>query len=315
MAHVLNLAVQQLFKNFKKNDEQSNVFHSSYSDDDSDSDWSDIDDEAPQAPETEADSSSSDDDAPLPASRTARTRAAVPTPHSKVVSNLTGRHVNVITPVSVKASAINHLSATDAAPKPDQTVDVVERLSFIVRKIRQSLKLRRLLKKLCIKKKVEELIPIINVQTRWNSTYDMLERALKMKEVISDTVYGSKNDALIAKKLDQTDWKCIRNLLDVLTPFKHATEIVSKSSDSFCITHALPVYGFCAHSLEKSIGKYQKTDTMYKSIEDSLSKLNQYYDSISPIAGVALILNPTLKKDFLKTGLKWKDTWVKTATD
>lgn len=63
----------------------------------------------------------------------------------------------------------------------DKLVSAVSRLSFLVRKIRLSPKLRRLMKKVCDEKKIKYLVPIIDVKTRWNSTYDMLARAFNIK--------------------------------------------------------------------------------------------------------------------------------------
>lgn len=102
----------------------------------------------------------------------------------------------------------------------DRMVTAVSRLSFICRKIRASPKLRRILENVCNQRKIECLIPIIDVKTRWNSTYDMLVRALELKEVISDTIYQKKDNYLIALLLDDDDWKCINQLIKVLKPLK-----------------------------------------------------------------------------------------------
>ena len=64
----------------------------------------------------------------------------------------------------------------------DQLVSAVSRLSFLCRKIRLSPKLRRLMKKLCDEKNVQYLVQIIDVSTRWNSTYDMLVRAFEQRD-------------------------------------------------------------------------------------------------------------------------------------
>ena len=55
----------------------------------------------------------------------------------------------------------------------DAIVNAVSRLAFLVRKIRLSPKLRRLMQTVCEEKKVQYLVPIIDVSTRWNTTYDI----------------------------------------------------------------------------------------------------------------------------------------------
>ena len=71
----------------------------------------------------------------------------------------------------------------------DRMVSAVSRLSFLCRKIRVSPKLRRLMEKICHQKGLVYLVPIIDVSTRWNSTFDMLTRALEIRGIMSDTVY------------------------------------------------------------------------------------------------------------------------------
>jgi hypothetical protein len=79
----------------------------------------------------------------------------------------------------------------------DPMVTAVSRLSFLVRKIRLSPKLRRLMETICSEQGIEFLVPIIDVSTRWNSTYDMLVRALKYKVVLSDVFFRHKDINLI----------------------------------------------------------------------------------------------------------------------
>ena len=57
------------------------------------------------------------------------------------------------------------------------------------------------------------------------------------------------------------------------------------------------------------------TFDIYEGIDAAVDKLNHYYDKISPMVGIALILDPKLKKDFLKKDLGWKDEWVDSVMD
>ena len=51
--------------------------------------------------------------------------------------------------------------------------------NILARKIRLSPKLQCLLEKICKEKDVKYVVPIIDVHTRWNSTYDMLVRSIE----------------------------------------------------------------------------------------------------------------------------------------
>jgi hypothetical protein len=45
-------------------------------------------------------------------------------------------------------------------------------------------------------------------------------------------------------------------------------------------------------------------------LQAAIDKLNHYYDKISPMVGISLLLNPTYKKQMLTKSLKCKQEWV-----
>ena len=192
----------------------------------------------------------------------------------------------------------------------DDMVTAVSRLSFLCRTIRLAPKLRRLMQKVCTEMDVEYLVPIIDVITRWNSTYDMLERAFKIKDVISDTFFRHKDKDLINLVLTEADWSCVSQLIEVLAPLKEATLLASKDGESLMVTNIIPLYHFCTQMLTESLNNFDENDDIFVGIEAAIEKLNHYYDKVSPMVGIALILDPTRKKDFLKNSLGWKDGWV-----
>jgi hypothetical protein len=99
--------------------------------------------------------------------------------------------------ISIPVLATNSESA-------DKFVTALSRLAFLVRKIRKSPKLRRIMAKICEDRGIPILVPVIDVKTRWNSTFDMIIRALKIREEISDTIYASKDNSLINLLLDDS---------------------------------------------------------------------------------------------------------------
>ena len=100
----------------------------------------------------------------------------------------------------------------------DDMATAISRLSFLCRKIRLAPKLRRLLEKICKEKDAKYLVPIIDVVTRWNSTYDMLVRAVEIKDLMSDTFYQHKDRDLINLVLTEANWNCVSQLIEVLAP-------------------------------------------------------------------------------------------------
>jgi hypothetical protein len=49
-------------------------------------------------------------------------------------------------------------------------------------------------------------VPIIDVVTRWNSTYDMVFRAIDYRQAIAGTIMMSEDQKLISLLLDNDDW-------------------------------------------------------------------------------------------------------------
>jgi hypothetical protein len=67
--------------------------------------------------------------------------------------------------------------------------------------------------------------------------------------------------------------------------------------------------------LKESLKIFDENDDIYVGIEAAIEKLNHYYDKVSPMVGIALILDPTMKKDFLKNNLGWQVEWVDSVVD
>lgn len=192
----------------------------------------------------------------------------------------------------------------------DRMVTAVTRLSYLCRKIKNSPKIRRLLISICVQKKVKVLIPIIDVCTRWNSTFDMLARAVEIRSIISDVIYAHRDNHLISLLLNDLDWLCIKQLIQVLQPLKEVTLMVSAKGSNITVANVLPLYCYCTTSLITSKALFSSTQTIYIGIAAAVEKLNHYYDKLSPVMGLALILDPRFKLTFLTDGLDWTPEWV-----
>jgi len=202
-----------------------------------------------------------------------------------------------------------------ASESSDKMVTAISRLSFIVRKIRLSPKMRQSMKDICEQKGVKFLVPTIDVSTRWNSTYDMLVRADDFKEIISDTVYATKDRCLVNLLLKEDDWKCIKELITILKPFKEITLMVSQEAKALSVTHVIPLFHFCTQMLKDGQKRFDPADDIFIGLEAAIEKLEHYYDKISPMVGIALMLDPRMKKDILKNDLGWTEKWMESVSD
>lgn len=73
------------------------------------------------------------------------------------------------------------------------------------------------------------------------------------------------------------------------------------------------MYDFCVESLSQNMQKFDPDDDIYIGIEAAVEKLTHYYDKVSPMVGLALILDPRFKQNYLKDELNWQDDWVETV--
>ena len=68
---------------------------------------------------------------------------------------------------------------------------------------------------------------IQNVSTRWNSTYEMLKRALKFKEAVDMFILGDAS--FLTLKLTVNEWQLLDLVLNILKPLQEATLYLSSS--------------------------------------------------------------------------------------
>ena len=77
-----------------------------------------------------------------------------------------------------------------------------------------------------------------------------------------------------------------------------------------CIVDVLPYYEYCIASLSGSRENFEDDSEIKEGIEASIAKLKHYYDQISPMVGIALILNPTMKQLYFTEFLGWTQEWA-----
>lgn len=149
---------------------------------------------------------------------------------------------------------------------------IVVKLRTLVRKIRKSVLMRQKLNKLCTVFSVKYLVPILNVITRWNSTYDMILRAEHLRTPLKALCTNEKS--LISLRI--TDREC------------HST------------IHAyLPTLDWLIVSLQSIV---RGPASLVHAAKAGLQKLQKYEEIIysSNIPFIATFLNPALKLNYFK---------------
>ncbi len=162
------------------------------------------------------------------------------------------------------------------------------------------------LEALCTFTGVKFLKPILDVPTRWNSTYDMLTRALELQkplQIIFLELNGNRGADDETYLLDTSDWDKFGDITKFLAPFKEASE--AASSDKYpSLSVVVPLY----NSLLDHVKSYLEENTcdnsndfesaMFHAAENCSKVLLRYYDTTSDACTIATVLDPRLKVEY-----------------
>ena len=157
---------------------------------------------------------------------------------------------------------------------------------------------------------------IQDVLTRWNSTYQMLKRARKLKPFI-DQLFNS-GAASTLEYLELTEWRQVDYLIELLQPFAKYTAAIS-ATNGRTVHQVMDVYNDLFDHLDEQEAKLARKRLpwkvqMYKGLGEAREKLTEYYSQTQGQIGhqyaIASILSPI---QLLQTfeGPAWADSaWV-----
>ena len=150
---------------------------------------------------------------------------------------------------------------------------------------------------------------IMDVQTRWNSTYDMLGRFVQVQDVIKALLANGWGKDLVGKdkpevRITERDWNLLNAVTNVLRGFKEATESLSK--ESACVSQYIPTVYLLLKSLEINDEDNTETGRGVKGLKKRLSEdLQNRMDEIEiekrEIFSVATLLDPRYKGNFFQS--------------
>ena len=146
---------------------------------------------------------------------------------------------------------------------------------------------------------------IQDVRPRWDSTYHMMIRALRLKDVITywiiDTDTGTSCIGLL--RIGSIEWNQLRYMVCIAQPFALWTDILSSTSGA-TIQTAFAAYECLFNHLEDTKTKFQRKKKGWKvslitAIDSGLNVLRKYYSRTEGPGGViynlATVLCPEYK--------------------
>jgi hypothetical protein len=173
----------------------------------------------------------------------------------------------------------------------------VEKLRTLIKSIRGSRPLRKKFKMICEMNNMEVLKPILDVTTRWNSSCEMIERALKVQNVL-DAVARTEGE-LNNNVLTKVEWNRLKQLVEILQPFKEATVIMSSSSYP-TLSMVVPFYHELLKTLEDSMNNNEIPEWLSQGCDAAKKKLLNYCEKTNILHFTAIVLDPRLKFQYFE---------------
>ena len=137
-----------------------------------------------------------------------------------------------------------------------------------------------------------EILPIMDVQTRWNSTYLMLERALQLKYISILFEFQEKMDSI-----SENEWNDLQSIHILLQGFYEAT-LALEASIYPTISNALVIFAVLRQNLVNF--KDSSVDVIRNMVNSIYSKLQEYWSNIISLpCVVAAVLDPRIKLKLL----------------
>ncbi|KAF9920641.1 hypothetical protein BGZ67_001099, partial [Mortierella alpina] len=143
--------------------------------------------------------------------------------------------------------------------------------------------------------KKQGLSPLIDVCTRWGSTYAMIERGLQCKEAYCSVLLENDLDNLL---LEEVEWRRLTSLRDLLQQFDKLTTKVCASKTYVTITMTVVVYNNLIGILERFMDENRdRLPDICSGAQAAYDKLKKYYAATdeSPIYSVATAIHPAMR--------------------
>lgn len=139
----------------------------------------------------------------------------------------------------------------------------------LVNYINTSSKRRQLYEEACHQLKIPHYILIKEMPVRWNSTYLMLERAIKMQKVLNYFCHQEES----CKEYLISDWQALEDICRFLSPFNEATLMLSGQTYSSICQVVVIIDALQLHLESK---KFEDHSIIKKCVPKMKEKLNEY---------------------------------------
>jgi len=144
----------------------------------------------------------------------------------------------------------------------------------------------------------ESLSPLLDVPTRWISTYWMIKRALRLRQSL-DFIAANEKD-LSELQINESEWNIIAICLEFLEPFAVTTKEMESAAYP-TLTVVIPLFNaLITHIEDWGSGNHIHPKETIDAAKAAQAKLLKYYHKTTDAYVMALMLDPRLKMDYFQ---------------
>jgi hypothetical protein len=186
----------------------------------------------------------------------------------------------------------------------------ISRLRKLVVKVRESPQRRERFASQCDHDQVPHKELIVDVCTRWNSTHDMIERALELRKPLDSMAELNKD--LCPYKLTANEWELLKSCRKFFKVFKTASDCLCAASYP-TLAIAVPAYNFLIDKLEDYRDAPSSPGALKPAANAAIDKLKEYYQGAgTEVYAVATIMDPHFKLNYYHEN-EWEQEWIDQA--
>ncbi|CAJ0643384.1 13116_t:CDS:10 [Entrophospora sp. SA101] len=216
--------------------------------------------------------------------------------------------------------ALKSLKAT-AANNEDEVLNIddndvngfhtIMKLRKLIVKIKSSPQRQERFSKACELANLKYKELILDIVTRWNSTYEMIMCAIEYKEITVESVGRADRD-MIKWVLNEEEWSKLVEISQLLHLFSRATKHISTNHYP-TLTSTVLIFNWLIDNLEDYEHNLNGTSDIKGKVKEVIEKLKFYYiRTDASVYTIATILDPRLKLDYYRDN-NWEANFINNA--